>query len=126
MAAYTVAATAVTLGMPPKWVDNILSHHHVPGVSQRKQGVARRLGPQAILTLDVALRISRSAGLPASKALDLAVRMLRQPHDSQSLDLGEGISISVDLAAVREDLLHRLAHAVEIAPSPRRGRPVGS
>ena len=126
MPAYTVAATAVTLGMPLKWVDNVLSHHRIPGVSRARQGISRRLAPQAILTLDVALRISRALGIPTSRALDLSARLLRQPADTVTVEAGQGISISIAVKEVRDDLLERLAHAVEVAPSPRRGRPPGS
>ena len=125
MPAYTVAATAVTLGMPIKWVDNVLSHHEVPGVSQSRQGVSRRLAPQAILTLDLALRISNALGLPISRALELSARLLRQPGGTTTIDLGQGVSLTIDLEEVRSELLERLAHAVEVAPSPRRGRPAG-
>ena len=127
MPAYTVAATAVTLGMPLKWVDNVLSHHRIPGVSRARQGVSRRLPPQAILTLEVALRISNALGISTSRALDLTARLLRQPAaDMVSLEIGQGISMSIDMKEVRDGLLERLAHAVEVAPSPRRGRPPGS
>jgi hypothetical protein len=51
MRAYTVATTAVTLNVPTKWVDNVLSHYHVPGVARNQQGVSRKLTYQAILTL---------------------------------------------------------------------------
>ncbi|HEY0241194.1 MAG TPA: hypothetical protein VGC52_00890 [Gemmatimonadaceae bacterium] len=125
MPAYTVAATAVTLGMPIKWVDNVLSHHEVPGVSQSRQGVSRRLAPQAILTLDLALRISNALGVPISRALELSASLLRQPGGTTTIDLGQGVSLTIDLEEVRSELLERLAHAVEVAPSPRRGRPAG-
>ena len=125
MPAYTVPATAVTLGMPIKWVDNVLSHHEVPGVSQSRQGVSRRLAPQAILTLDLALRISNALGVPISRALELSASLLRQPGGTTTIDLGQGVSLTIDLEEVRSELLERLAHAVEVAPSPRRGRPAG-
>jgi hypothetical protein len=126
MPAYTVAATAVTLGVPIKWVDNVLSHHQVPGVSQKRQGVSRRLAPQAVLALEIALRISNALGVPTSRGLELSGRLLRHPTDTATVELGQGISISIDLGEIRSELLERLAHAVEVAPSPRRGRPPGS
>ena len=125
MPAYTVAATAVTLEMPTKWVDNVLSHYRVSGVSQGRQGVSRRLTPQAVLTLDIALRISRALRIPISRALELSESLLRHSSETTTLDLGQGVSLSIDLGEVRRDLLERLANAVEVAPSPRRGRPAG-
>lgn len=125
MPAYTVAATAVTLEMPVKWVDNILSHHRISGVSQGRQGVSRRLAPQAVLTLDIALRISSTLRTPISRALALSESLVSNSAQPALLDLGKGISLSIDIGQIRRDLLARLAHAVEIAPSPRRGRPAG-
>lgn len=125
MPAYTVAATAVTLEMPTKWVDNVLSHYRISGVSQGRQGVSRRLAPQAVLTLDIALRISRALRIPISRALELSEALLARPSDVTTVDLGQGVSLSIDLGEVRRELLERLANAVEVAPSPRRGRPAG-
>ena len=122
MPAYTVAATAVTLGVPSKWVDNVLSHYRVPGVSQRRQGVSRRLSPEAVLVLDLALKASRSLGMPLPQAIELARKLVVSPH---SLEIEDGFSITIDLALIRADLSERIAHAVEIAPVPRRGRPPG-
>jgi hypothetical protein len=121
MAAYTVAATAVTLQMPPKWVDNVLSHHRLPGVAQARQGVTRRVTREAILVLDVALRLSRSLAVPMNRALDLATTLTRA--GKPAVALSGGVTIAIDLAAIQTDLTSRLAHAVEVAPSPPRGRP---
>ena len=114
MRAYTVAATAVTLNVPPKWVDNVLSHNHVTGVSRGRQGVARKLSYKAILNLEVALRLARALSTPLPQALEIAARLLKE---------GRGLALSMDLASIETDLAARLDHAVEVAPSPRRGRP---
>lgn len=118
MRAYTVATAAVTLKMPAKWVDNVLSQHRIEGVVRRRQGVARRLTARAIMTLDVALRLSRTLGASMSTSIQLAARLLEG-----ELTAGEGIAISIDRSSLEAELMDRLAHAVEIAPSPRRGRP---
>ena len=57
MRAYTVAASAFTLGVNTKWLDNVLSHHRVDGVFQQRQGISRRLTPAALLTLEIAARL---------------------------------------------------------------------
>jgi hypothetical protein len=106
--------------MPAKWVDNVLSQHHIDGVVRHRQGVSRRLTVNAIMTLDVALRLSRTLGASMSSSLHLAARMLT---GEARLDAGEGIAISFDRSQLQEEIMDRLAHAVEIAPSPRRGRP---
>jgi hypothetical protein len=119
--AYTVAAASVALHVPPKWMDNILSHHTLPGVTQARQGVARRITAEAVLTLEIALRIARGMAVPMHRALELAIALATV--GSSGLEPREGVILSVDLDSIRAELYHRLAHAVEVAPSPRRGRP---
>ena len=123
MRAYTVATAAVTLRMPEKWLDNVLSQNPVDGVIKKRQGVARRLTPKAVLTLEIAVRLARALGATMPSALRLARQLQEQGSVQARIDAGEGLSLSVDLGRIQEDLMERLAHAVEIAPSPQRGRP---
>ncbi len=121
MRAYTVATVAVALGVGAKWIDNVLSHHSIPGVSQSRQGVARRLTAEAVSVLEIALRLTRAFEIPVRRALELAIDLaMRHP---ERLRVVEGFEIRMDIAAVRSDLSARLAEAVEFAPVPRRGRP---
>ena len=120
MRAYTVATAAVTLQMPPKWIDNVLSHHSISGVAKSRQGVARRLTPQALLSLEIAIRLSEALSIPTARALQLAHELLQEPS---GLRAGKGVTLALDLESIKSDLGERLAHAVEIAPLPRRGRP---
>jgi len=121
--AYTVAATAVTLEMPVKWVDNLLSHHRIAGVRQARQGVARHLTTEAILSLEIVLRLQRALELSTARALNIAERLAGEGKSVGEVHLDDGISISIDIARIRSELAARLAHAVEVTPSPRRGRP---
>jgi hypothetical protein len=123
MRAYTVAATAVTLEIPAKWVDNVLSHYRVTGVIQARQGIARRLTAEAILALELVLRLQRTLELSTGRALDIAEELSREGQSPREIHVGDGISLSIDVAGVRSELAVRLAHAVEVTPSPRRGRP---
>lgn len=120
MRAYTVATAAVTLRMPPKWIDNVLSHHSISGVAKSRQGVSRRLTPRAILNLEIAIRLSDALDIPAGRALRLAHELLQ---DAAASTTGKGITVTVDIQAIESDLAERLAHAVEISPVPKRGRP---
>ncbi len=122
MRAYTVATTAVTLKVPVKWVDNVLSQNRIEGVIRLRQGVARRLTPRAVITLDIALCLSETLGASISTALGIAARLVQNP-EQESMEIGKGLHLSIDLSRIEADVMDRLAHAVEIAPSPRRGRP---
>jgi len=126
MRAYTVATVAVALGMPPKWLDNVLSHHSVPGVSQARQGIARRITPQAVLILEIALTLSRSLTMPIQRALELAIELSRTGEPEDSLALAPVVHLTVNVTAVKSAIMVRLAEAVEGAAVPRRGRPATS
>lgn len=125
MRAYTVATTAVALEIPRKWIDNTLSHFTVPGVTQSKQGVARRLNPRAVLTLAISLRLIRDLGLPLQAALDFGNRLAEIGGPEARLTIAADISLQMNVLALARDIDSRLAHAVEVAPIPRRGRPPG-
>ena len=123
MRAYTVAATAVALGVTTKWVDNVLSHHQVPGVLQARQGIARRVTPAALLVLDVALRLVRALALPMPQALETAHRLISARGTGIELPGVTSVQIKADVETLTDDLNVRLERAVEMSPTPRRGRP---
>jgi hypothetical protein len=108
--------------MPVKWVDNVLSQNRIDGVVRLRQGVARRLAPRAVVTLDIALRLSEALGASISAALAIAAKLLQQ-REHEFMEIGQGLRLSVDISRIEADVMDRLANAVEIAPSPRRGRP---
>lgn len=123
MPLYNAAGAAAALGVPHKWLDNLLSHHRINGVVQSTQGVARRLGPGALLTIAVAHTLMRDLGVAAPRALDLAERLAGA--EGGSIKVSPILSLSVSLEALRTELAHRLASAIEITPHRPRGRPPG-
>jgi hypothetical protein len=122
MRAYTVATTAVALGVTAKWVDNALSHHRVAGVHQARQGIARRVTPAALLVLDIALKLVRSLSLAMPQALETAQRLVDADGGGITLP-GMPVQLQADIGALANDLNVRLERAVEVTPVPRRGRP---
>ena len=123
MRAYTVATVAVALRVPAKWVDNTLSHHRVPGASKAKQGIARRLTPEAVVVLAIAIILSRSLAVSAGRSISIARELFRAGGSEATYELGDAGELRLDVAAIESRVMHRLAEAVEIAPIPRRGRP---
>lgn len=123
MRAYTVVTAAVALSLSSKTLDNILSHHAVPGVSQSRQGIARKLTPRAMLILDITFRLADTAGMSISRSLHFASDLAQGEGAARRSRVDSVISLEVDVAAIESSLALRLAHAVEIAPQPRRGRP---
>src|SRR5947209_8813446 len=118
--AYTVATAALALGVSAKWLDNTLSHFNVQGVTQTRQGVARTLSIDSLTVLAIAISIIRALDTPVRNAIDLATQLTRS---NGITTVPGGIQIVIDVQHTTGVLLERLEHAVEIAPSPRRGRP---
>jgi hypothetical protein len=118
--AYTVATVALALDVERKWLDNVLTHHRVPGASQERQGIARRLSSEAAFTLQLAIGLMRELGVPISRGIGLATKLVEGRGHFHSPGR---ISVSVDFDASEKRLHDRLAAAVEVAPLPPRGRP---
>ena len=118
--AYTIATAALALRTSSKWLDNTLSHYRVSGVVQQKQGVARRITIEGLLTLSVALAVIREFRATVASAISVAEKLVVAGGIYTSPDR---VRIELDLQYFRNHLLERLEHAVEVAPLPRRGRP---
>lgn len=122
MRAYTVATAAVALRVSNKWVDNVLSRYSLHGVTQSRQGIARRLTVEAVIVLEIALRLGRSLEIPLATSLRIARALAAHGRAGDEFP-GTLIHLTVDLEAVRATVAARLADAVESTPVPRRGRP---
>jgi hypothetical protein len=118
--AYTIATAALALGLPTKWLDNVLSHNKVLGIRQARQGVARRFSIDGLLVLAIAVLLIQDLGLSTPRAIALAEHIAKNDGRYDSL---RGITLQFDLSAFQARLLERLESAVEIAPLPQRGRP---
>ena len=118
--AYTIATAALALGTPIKWLDNVLSHNRVTGVTQERQGVSRRLTVEGLIVLALAVLLIQELGLPTSKAIALADALAK---NEGRYGVPQGLNLALDLRSFRAELLGRLENAVEIAPIPTRGRP---
>jgi hypothetical protein len=122
MPLYNTSSTATALGIPQKWLDNLLSHNKIEGVYQARQGVSRRLSVEAIAVIAIAYRLSESANIPVSNGVILAERLFYSPQ--HSIPLSDGITLTLDRHKLEEEVLQGLAHAVEVTPLPARGRPL--
>jgi hypothetical protein len=121
--AYTVATTAVTLGVSRKWVDNVLSHYRVPGVLQQKQGIARRVTPAGLLALEIGLSLGRAFAIPIAQALEIANQLIETKGGVIQLPSTPFIRVVADIEGIMGELNTRLERAIEMTPNPRRGRP---
>ena len=127
MRGYSVATAALALDLDPKWLDNLLSQHRVPGVAQARQGVQRRIQPEAVYLIATARALNRDFQIPVGAAVRLAKALWAKPGDQDpgaSSGMVQGdLAVSVNRGEVRRRMAAALAEALEIAPRPRRGRP---
>jgi len=117
--AYTVVTAALVLGVPIKWLDNVLSHFSLQGIVQERQGVARRITIEGMLQLYLVHSLSSELGTTIVVATQVAQKLAADGL----VELSNGITIRAGRDALRAELVDRLEHAVEVAPVPRRGRP---
>lgn len=118
---YNTVTAAAAIGVTPKWLDNLLSHNSLEDIQSDSQGVARRLSFRTITILSLAKELIDTVQLPAPAALRLAERLLADPGGE--VVVSERLRITVQVDAIRSSVLSRLARAVEVTPTPRRGRP---
>lgn len=121
MPSYNTATVASALGVSPKWLDNLLSHNDLDGAPRTSQGVSRRLSFATVAVLALAKELIDTVDLKTSAAVELASQLLNS--STGELIISPRLRIQVQADSLHADVLHSLARAVEIAPSPRRGRP---
>ena len=127
MRGYSVATVALALDLDSKWLDNLLSQHRVPGVTQSRQGVQRRIQPEGLYLIATAHALNRDFQIPVAAALRIAAALWAGPADRSAKELATfahgDLTVSVNRGELRGRMERALAEALEIAPRTRRGRP---
>ena len=121
MPSYNTLTVASALGVTPKWLDNLLSHNDFDSSQRDSQGIARRLSVGTVATLALTKELIDTIGMKTPAALKLATQLLNSP--TGELVLSAQLSVKTRTDSLRASVLDSLARAVEIAPTPRRGRP---
>ena len=121
MPSYHVRIATIAASTDEKWIDNLLSKHEVPGVERARQGVERRISHQGLRHIVLIRRLTKSAGVPTSRAVALASRVLAT--DNGCIALADAIELRVDRVTLSREIDLLLADAVETVVRPKRGRP---
>ena len=121
MPVYDVAAVAEALDVPIRQVDNILSRHDIRGVERKRRGVTRRIAPDAVVTLRLAIELAQALHVPIGPAIEFANRLEESGGTTRLGDFG---TASIDLDSRRTATLSQLDRAVELVGRRPRGRPV--
>lgn len=137
MPLYNTATVATAIGAAPKWLDNLLSHNKIDGVSGGRQGVRRRLSADAVRIVALAKELMDHAALSAPAAVRLASTLvgadqagertgeaMTDAHPTRRrASLSPAVWIELDVGALEREISSGLAHAIEVTPHPLRGRP---
>lgn len=119
---YDVRVVALTLDVQIKWLDNLLSHHDLPGCTRARQGVERRISDEGILAIEIVRLLNSELGIPLGRAVQLV-------RDGLSMDSGlairtpAGITITLPHPRLEQRIASGLRDAIEAAPRIARGRP---
>lgn len=121
---YTAKLIALTLGASVKWVDNLLSHHDVPGVTRGKQGVERRIADEGLFAIAAIRILTEELGLGLSQAA-LIVRsaLASRTPEQMRYTTESGIVLQFPVAEIDRRMRERLLDAVEAVARVSRGRP---
>ena len=118
---YDVHVVALTIDAPVKWVDNLLSHHLVPGCTGGRQGVSRRISDIGLTAIATVRLLGADLGIPLPTAVAL-VRDAASGVGIGPLRTTAGIRIDVP-SGFLDELQERLRDALQAAPRRVRGRP---
>lgn len=121
MRLYSVALASLALGVPVKWTDNLIAHHHIPDVRSKARGVARGVSWAGLVRIALIRELHLTLGCGVRDAVALSARLLDAADGVVAVS--RWMTLGFDRRTLETDLRQRLAEAMESAPRPRRGRP---
>jgi hypothetical protein len=120
---YDVKTVALALDVTPKWLDNLLSHHSLPGVTRERQGVERRISDEGVLAIDLVRQLA-AFGVGAARAAFIAQVTLSTRRGSELRYVDDsGVILLFPAASIERRLRERMIDAIDAVASVRRGRP---
>lgn len=79
--------------------------------------------PAALLTLEIAVRLGRAFAIPLRSALEVSAQLIQARGEGIEIPETPLIRLIADVETIAAELDTRLERAVEMSPTPRRGRP---
>lgn len=120
---YSVRVVALILRLDGKWLDNLLSRFHLPGVSRSRQGVERGISEDGLLAIELCRILNLELGVSIARSVAIVDTGVHGGEGDMRFSTPSGLTLSMDLSGVRRRLRERTLDAVEAAPVTRRGRP---
>ena len=122
--AYNVRITALITGASAKWLDNLMSRHHLVGVERQRQGIERRISDDGLLAIELCRILNVELGVSLRRAVAIANDCMRSSDVAQLRHTtSSGLTLQLPVASTRARLRDRTMEAVEMVATARRGRP---
>ena len=118
---YDVRVVALTIDAPIKWVDNLLSHHEIPGCTRARQGVERKITDSGLRAIAIVRALNHELAIPLARCAALVRDAATDGFGA--LQTSGGIRIELPVERIEEQLRSRLIDALEAVPRVARGRP---
>jgi hypothetical protein len=120
---YSTRLVALTTGADPRWLDNLLSRHELPGVSKRQRGVERRITDAGVLSVELVRILNLELGVSVEAAVAIARDVSQQRGAAAEIRTASGLALVFPLEAIQQRLRTRLGEATEFIARVPRGRP---
>jgi hypothetical protein len=121
---YNVRLIALALAVPIKWLDNLLSHHALPGVIGGRQGIERRIADDGILAIELARILASELGVPLSRAVALVQSAIaNRDAIDVAVSVGSEVRVVFQIQGIERRLRRQLIEAMEAIGQIPRGRP---
>jgi O-acetyl-ADP-ribose deacetylase (regulator of RNase III) len=121
---YSPRAVALAVGTKLKWVDNLLSHHELPGVSRGRRGIERKIDQRGVLAVALVRMLTGELGIPAKAAVSIiAAAIESRDRDRGRFASPSGVTLLFPLDEIERHLRGRLVDAMEAVGQVPRGRP---
>lgn len=121
---YTVRLIALTVGVEVKWVDNLLSHFAIDGVTRSRQGVERQISDAGLLAIELIRALHVELRIPVVNAVMLTRQALAtRGRGGQDLVLESGLRVAIPYATLEQRLRAQMMEAMESVARIPRGRP---
>ena|SRR5437868_182731 len=124
---YGIRLVALTLGVQTKWLDNLLSHFDLTGVTRSRQGVSREISHPGLVRIEVIRSLNAELGIPLAKAVQISESLRTEDlEESAVYRMPSGFSLGIPVPAIERRLRERLLEAIDAVADIRRGRPKAS
>src|SRR4051812_37687149 len=103
---YDAKTIALAIKVPFKWVDNLLSHHQLPGVSTGHQGLQRRINDEGVIAIELVRMLASDLGVGLARAVELTRSVLSERAAESRVLVAPDL-----LIVVSRDVIERRLHA---------------